>query len=139
MLLVLFINIHAIDILLGDLDQSFLRPRHEPVDGSVVDQRREVSCVVSELLSYGRHADRQVHVVLHSAVEPFVHYIWLFNEGLACSLAELLVWNLHFVTDATQLFGRVDVWHHTGIEHVLNVFEERLVHDIVVGEDEHSL
>lgn len=80
-----------------------------------------------------------MHVVLDPVKEPFVHDVGLFDEWLTSFLAELLVGHLHLVTDASQLICRVDVGHNTSIQHVLDVFQEGFINDVIIREDEYCL
>lgn len=73
-----------------------------------------------------------MHVVLNAIEEPLVHNIRLFVERLSIPLAEMLVGNLHLVTDTAQILSWVDVWNDTSVQHVLNILEEALMEHIVV-------
>ena len=83
--------------------------------------------------------DGKVHVVLDTIIEPFVHDIRLLIEWNTVLLAVVLVRDLHLVTDASELLRGVDIGHDTSVKHILDVFKEALMKDIVVREDKYCL
>ena len=74
-----------------------------------------------------------MQVILDSVEEESVHRIWRLI-GLACHL----VLATHFSSDPHKLILWVDIWHDTSIQHVLDVFKEALLNDIVIREQENS-
>ena len=73
-----------------------------------------------------------MHVIFDTIVEELVHHIRLLYEWLTSLLAVLFVHDFHFIAHSRQFFRWVNVGNHTSIEHVLNVFKESLVNDVVV-------
>jgi len=113
--------------LIGYFNKSLLGPRHKPVDCGVVDKRGVLSAVVAEGSTNWGHKDSQVHLIFHSVVEPVDHFVRSLVR-----VAHLFVALKHFLSDSLQLIIHVDVRHNARIKHVLDVFKEGLLHNIVV-------
>ena len=62
---------HAVQVLIGDLEQRVLRPFGEPVDGHVVHERREHANVVAKGFADRRHAQYHVQVAANSFDQEF--------------------------------------------------------------------
>lgn len=81
-----------------------------------------------------------MHSVLNLVKEPLVDDLSLFGRALHTPVsAPVLVDAETIFAYLGKLILRVDIWHDTRIQHVLDIFKEGLVDDIVVRENEDSL
>lgn len=114
-----------------DFDKSFLGPLHKPINSGVIDEGGVESDVVPEGFTNWRHADGQVHVVLNLVEEPLVHDI-----GCIVGLISKFVGVSHLFTNSRKIIVGVEIGHDSSVEHVLNVFEEGFLCNIIVRENE---
>ena len=59
--------------LFGDHFERVLGPRHEPVDGATVDQRREHAQAAAECVANGTHGQHDVKIRFDALNEKVVH------------------------------------------------------------------
>mmetsp|Transcript_48498 Transcript_48498/g.115447 ORF Transcript_48498/g.115447 Transcript_48498/m.115447 type:complete len:286 (-) Transcript_48498:1336-2193(-) len=110
--------------------QRFGRPLGEPVDRAARDQGREVAEPPLERVADRRERQDDVEVALHPLEEALVHV--LLCEGYALRRAE----GAHRHGDLVVVSHVEDVWHLPRVEHAVNILEERLQHDLRIGEEE---
>jgi hypothetical protein len=102
-----------------------------PIDRAAVDDTGELSAPVSELVTNGRECKSNMKVFsayLHKVSVNLVSVVSLF--GLSSSLA-------HLVAYSNLLLRREEVGNLTAIEQVVNIFQEGLLDNLSIREQEY--
>jgi hypothetical protein len=99
--------------------KGIIRPSHEPVEGSVVDESWEHSAVVYECLPDGTHADRDVEIVLNSVKEELLDGVW----GVK-GTSRLFVWLSALFSYLSKLICQIEIGDDSCAKLVVNVFKE---------------
>ena len=118
------------DKFISHFNKGFKWPSHEPVNRRVVNQSRVHSGVVPEGFSDRAHANRHVHVVFDSLVEPFN----LNLQGVVNISTVFLIGILKILlfSNSNEVFTVKDVGDHSSVKHVLDIFQEAFTLDIVI-------
>lgn len=125
-------DIDVFDILVGYIDQSFSGPRQEPDARGVVNQTREHTNIVLQVVPGFTHTDNQVEVGLDAVVEELVELL-VMNAGVLRQsvLSDIVL--LDFLPDLGKVFfGTEKIWDFPYGQNVVQVFHEGLLHDFVI-------
>ena len=122
----------ATEELISHGHKRFLRPAIEPVKRAAVDQRGELARSDSQKFTDRRHAHHDVEVVTE----------WLNVLQLAILAIN---WNLLLVQQLSQIVLHpvlvsflIQASDVTSVQQVIDILEERLIHDLGVVQDEGS-
>lgn len=110
--------------------ERLLWPAIEPVKRAAVDERGEHAGAYSKELTHRRHAQHDVEVV-SQRLNVLLLYVVLVNwDFLLCQEV------CQVFTHLSDVGGLVKTRNVSCVEDVVNVLEERLVHDLSVIQDE---
>ena len=131
---VLVLDLEVAHEVARDVGERLLGPRQEPVDGAAVDERGELLRARAELVADGREAEDEVQVGAHAVDE----------EGPQLVLRRVLApwrratWRTRrrLAVDGVDLVAREEVGQLARVEEDVDVLEEALLLDLLVGEDE---
>jgi hypothetical protein len=118
--------------VVGDRDERLFGPALEPVDRAAADEAWELERSVAELLADGREAEDNVKVLADALKEVVVEDLLggyalgvLFFHGCYEQVADLF-----------DLVAREQAADHAAGQDVVDVLEETLFFDVLVGENE---
>lgn len=121
----------------GDLHQGFGWPWHEPDHSRVVHQTRVHTAVVTKVVPCLAHQEHYVEVVLDCCEERLQQELVLQGLGLArvphCTPQYLP----HFILNCPVILFTEQIWNLTDRQNSVNILHERLLCDLVIGEDKH--
>eukprot|EP00968_Pinguiococcus_pyrenoidosus_P021236 scaffold2724_cov260-Pinguiococcus_pyrenoidosus.AAC.23 len=118
---------------LGDGEERGLRPGHVPVDGCAGNERGEGPTAHTERVANGRHAQDGVQVVAYVQHEVLPGVVPRLRD------AQLLEHRDHVSADLVLLVRCEEVGNLPGVQHVVNVLQHVLHHDLRVGEEEDNV
>jgi hypothetical protein len=113
--------------------EGILRPLKEPIDGTAIDQRREISDSGSEGVANRGETQDNVQIFLDLLDENGVQ---LGRGGF--SSARGTGNRTHKFLELDFLISGPDIGHFIGVQQVVDIFYETLVFDLGVREEEHS-
>ena len=116
----------------GDVGERLLRPREEPIDRGAVDEAGELLRAGRELGSDRREAEREVEVRSDALDEEGPQ---LVDRRLG-ALVHGLILLAALADDRIELVAREEVGQLAGVEEDVEILEEALLLDLLVGEHE---
>ena len=120
----------ALEELLGDADERLVGPTVEPVERAAVDQGGEHASPIAQQVTHGRHAQDNVELVSERLDEVLLDVFFVDGDFL------LVEKRLKMETHIILVLFVVQVCDLARIQYIVNVFQEALIHDLRVVQNE---
>jgi hypothetical protein len=117
-------------LAVSDWVESFSWPRVVPINRAAVDDRGELTATISELVTNGWESQHDMQTLTALWDEVGVDFITI-STFADCTSS---VWKI--VADAYLLIWWEEIGNLTGVQQIVNVFKETLLHDLGVWEEE---
>mmetsp|Transcript_10932 Transcript_10932/g.12860 ORF Transcript_10932/g.12860 Transcript_10932/m.12860 type:complete len:895 (-) Transcript_10932:5695-8379(-) len=133
--LVIARHLKVTDELARHAHQRIARPRQEPIDGTTVDQTRELARALRELVTHGGEAQAHVEVVPHTTHEERVQVIPGVDDSRRLTLHH---WT-HVIHDHVNLILGEETRDLSRHQDLIDVLQETLLLHLRICKDETHL